>query len=84
MCHRALGRIATIDDVDITLPPPKQKKTKQERKITKISLITIANSLNLFLLPFVVILFAFNGQSEISADLPGKPVRLFVKQESKS
>ena len=41
----------------------------KQKKFTKISQITIANSLNLFLLPFLVILFTFNGQSEISADL---------------
>jgi hypothetical protein len=38
-------------------------------KLVKISQITIANSLNLFLLPFVVILFTFMGKSEISADI---------------
>jgi len=38
-------------------------------KLVKITHITIANSLNLFLLPFVVILFTFMGKSEISADI---------------
>tara|TARA_B100001175_G_C19511816_1_gene644399 strand:+ start:2240 stop:4489 length:2250 start_codon:yes stop_codon:yes gene_type:complete len=46
-----------------------KQKSNLQPKITKISQITVANSLNLFLLPFVVILFTFNGQSEISADL---------------
>ena len=38
-------------------------------KLLKISQITVANSLNLFLLPFVVILYTFMGKSEISADV---------------
>ena len=45
------------------------KKIIFKTKISKITQITVANSLNLFLLPFVVILFAFNGKSEISADV---------------
>ena len=38
-------------------------------QLVKISQITFANSLNLFLLPFIVILFTFMGKSEISADI---------------
>ena len=45
------------------------KNKKKEPKLNKIAQITISNSLNLFLLPFMVILFTFNGQSEISADV---------------
>ncbi len=47
----------------------KKNVVLKQKKFTKISQITVANSLNLFLLPFLVILFTFNGQSEISADL---------------
>ena len=47
----------------------KKNVISRQKKFTKISQITVANSLNLFLLPFLVILFTFNGQSEISADL---------------
>jgi glycosyltransferase involved in cell wall biosynthesis len=38
-------------------------------QIVNISQVTLANSLNLFLLPFIVILFTFMGRSEISADI---------------
>ena len=46
-----------------------KKLIKQTPKFSKITQITAANSLNLFLLPFVVILYTFNGKSEISADV---------------
>ncbi len=46
-----------------------KKNNLLKPKLAKITQITVANSLNLFLLPFVVILFTFNGKSEISADI---------------
>lgn len=46
-----------------------KKTVKTKPKFAKISQITVANSLNLFLLPFVVILYTFTGKSELSADI---------------
>ena len=46
-----------------------KNKEKKEPKLNKIFQITLSNSLNLFLLPFIVILYTFNGKSEISADV---------------
>ena len=51
------------------LPIQILKNNLLKPKLAKITQITVANSLNLFLLPFVVILFTFNGKSEISADV---------------
>ncbi len=53
----------------ISLNINSENHIKYTPKLSKIAQITVANSLNLFLLPFIVILYTFNGKSEISADI---------------